>query len=94
MAIFPHFLTYFITLFAVATTYMQLTSTERTQTLVTCMVGGTDPFCPSPGTYMAQGGAQNMAILGVKIGLLWQASHLITWENIYQGHLCPLNAPL
>ena len=75
MAIFPHFLTYFITLFAVATTYMQLTSTERTQTLVTCMVGGTDPFCPSPGTYMAQGGAQNMVILGVKTGLLWRACY-------------------
>ena len=75
MAIFPHFLTYFITLFVVATTYMQLTSTERTQTLVTCMVGGTDPFCPSPGTYMAQGGAQNMVILGVKTGLLWRACY-------------------
>ena len=71
MAIFPHFLTYFITLFVVATTYMQLTSTERTQTLVTCVVGGTDLFCPSPGTFMALGGVQNMAIWGVKTGLLW-----------------------
>ena len=44
MAIFPHFLTYFITLFVVATTYMQLTSTEQTQTLVTCVVGGLTNF--------------------------------------------------
>ena len=75
MAIFPHFLTYFITLFVVATTYMQLTSTERTQTLVTCVVGGTDLFCPSPGTFMALGGVQNMAIWGVKTGLLWGACY-------------------
>ena len=54
---------------------MHVTCTERTQTLVSCMVGGTDPFCPSPGTYMAQGGAQHMVILGVKTGLLWRACY-------------------
>ena len=71
MAIFHHFLTFLV----VTTTFMDKTWTERTQTLVTCMVGGTDPFCPSPGTYMAQGGAQNMVILGVKTGLLWRACY-------------------
>ena len=85
MAIFPHFLTYFITLFVVATTYMQLTSTERTQTLVTCVVGGTDLFCPSPGTFMALGGpkygylgGKNRAVLA---GLLWGEDP--AWKPIY-----------
>ena len=75
MAIFHHFLTFLATFLVVTTTFMDKTCTERTQTLVTCMVGGTDPFCPSPGTYMAQGGVQKMAILGVKTGVLWRACY-------------------
>ena len=35
------------------------------------MVDGTDPFCPCPGTFMAQGSVQNMALFGVKTELLW-----------------------
>ena len=70
MAIFHHFLTFLATFLVVTTTFMDKTCAERTQTLVTCMVGGNDPFCPSPGTYMAQGGVQKMAILGVKTGVL------------------------
>ena len=75
MAIFPHFWTFLVTFGVVTTTFMHITCTERTQTLVTCMVDGTHPFCPSPGTYMAQGGIQNMAIFWVKTGLLWRACY-------------------
>ena len=89
MAIFPHFWTFLVTFLVVTTTFMHITSTERTQTLVTCMVGGTDPFCPSPGAYYGTGGVQNMAILGVKTGLLWRACYGVRTQpgNLFMRHI-------
>ena len=85
MAIFHHFLTFLATFLVITTTFMDKTCTERTQTLVTCMVGGTDPFCPSPGAYYGARGVQNMAILGVNTRLLWQAC--------YGGRAAPPSPP-
>ena len=92
MAIFHHFLTFLATFLVVTTTFMDKTCAERTQTLVTCMVGGTDPFCPSPGSYVAQGGVQKMAILGVKTGVLWRACKDPTWKLFYAPYHVSLHS--
>ena len=86
MAIFHHFFTFLVTFLVVTTTFMDKTCTERTQTLVTCMVGGTDPFCPSPGTYMAQGGGSKYGYIGGKnraamAAALWGKDP--TWKPFY-----------
>ena len=86
MAIFHHFLTFLATFLVVTTTFMDKTCTERTQTLVTCMVGGTDPFCPSPGAYYGTGGGPKYGYFGgenraVMAGLLWGEDP--TWKPIY-----------
>ena len=89
MAIFHHFLTFLATFLVVTTTFMDKTCAERTQTLVTCMVGGNDPFCPSPGAYYGTGAVQNMAILGVKTGLLWRACYGVRTQpgNLFMRHI-------
>ena len=89
MAIFHHFLTFLATFLVITTTFMDKTCTERTQTLVTCMVGGTDPFCPSPGAYYGARGVQNMAILGVNTRLLWQACYGVRTQpgNRFMRHI-------
>ena len=89
MAIFHHFLTFLATFLVVTTTFMDKTCTERTQTLVTCMVGGTDPFCPSAGAYYGARGVQNMANLGVNTGLLWQACYGVRTQpgNRFMRHI-------
>ena len=104
MAIFPHFLAFLVTFLVVRTTFMRLTSTKWIQRPVThtgCDVVTLNhlELGPSPSSHLEQG--------IVKIGLLcqagcwsrnqpvlWATSHLITWRNMYQGHLCPHNAPL
>ena len=65
--------TFLVTFLVVRTTFMQLTSTERTQRPVThtgwrCWTIWTISKHPS-----GVGGVQNMAIFWVKMGLLWQA---------------------
>ena len=89
MAIFHHFLTFLATFLVITTTFMDKTCTERTQTLVTCMVGGTDPICPSPGAYYGARGVQNMAILGVNTRLLWQACYGVRTQpgNRFMRHI-------
>ena len=88
LAMFHHLLT-FLAFLVITTTFMDKTCTERTQTLVTCMVGGTDPFCPSPGAYYGARGVQNMAILGVNTGLLWQACYGVRTQpgNLLMRHI-------
>ena len=53
------------------------------------MVGGTDPFCPSAGAYYGARGVQNMAILGVNTGLLWQAFYGVRTQpgNRFMRHI-------
>ena len=69
MAIFPYFLTSLVTFLVVRTTFMHLSSAERTQTLLTMWGEGMGAFLPSLGTFMAQEGS--------KVGLFWSQNRTI-----------------
>ena len=109
MAIFPHFLTSLVTFLVVRTTFMHLSSAERTQTLLTHVGWRYGAIFALSGHLYGAGRVQSRAILESKSDyygrlvtgwgllletVLWAISHLITWHNMTLGHFCPLQAPL
>ena len=77
MAIFPHFFTSLVTFLVVRTTFMHLSSAERTQTLLTHVGGGYGAIFALSGHLYGAGGVQSGAILASKsdsnpkIALFW-----------------------
>ena len=97
MAIFPYFLTSLVTFLVVRTTFMHLSSTERTQTLLTHVGWRYGAIFALSGHLYGAGGVQSRAILESKSYYdgrlvtgwgplletsLWAISHLITWHNM------------
>ena len=63
MAIFPNFLTSLVTFLVVRTTFMHLSSAERTQSLVTHVGWGNRAIFALSGHLYGAGGVQSRAIL-------------------------------
>ena len=97
MAIFPYFLTSLVTFLVVRTTFMHLSSAERTQTLLTHVGWRYGAIFAFSGHIYGAGGVQSRAILESKSDYygrlvtgwgplletsLWAISHLITWHNM------------
>ena len=81
MAIFPHFLAFLVTFLVVRTTFMRLTSTERTQRPVT----HTGWYCWTIWTIVKHssgvGGVQNMAIFMAKTRSRWRGCSRLNWPT-------------
>ena len=109
MAFFPYILTSLVTFLVVRTTFMHLSSAERTHTLLTHVGWRYGAIFALSGHLYGAGGVQSGAILVSKSDYygrlvtgwgplletsLWAISHLITWHNMTLGYFCPLQAPL
>ena len=88
MAFFPYILTSLVTFLVVRTTFMHLSSAERTQTLLTHVGWRYGAIFASPGTYMAQEGS--------KVELSWSQNRTMMagllrgedpyWKPLYEPY--------